>query len=287
MWVVFALLTSLSESVKDVLGKSSTTKTNVIITAFSVQFFGLLLLIPLVLLTGIPELKPSYWVAVLVGVFFIPAANILYMRAIKLAPLSVSVPMLSFNPIFTAFFSLIFDKRLPEAFGWLGIVCVCTGLYLSRLESNTTGRGLLYPILSVIHEPGPLSMLGVAFIWSIGAHVSKMVTTGSSPVFGAMSYGIVGSGTLAILGIASGKFDVKMIRTHIKQLSILGLFNGVSEIAMNSALAIGFTPYVISIKRTNILWSSLLGRFLYKDRFNSYKLFGLLLMFLGVVLIII
>lgn len=287
MWVFFAFLTAFCESAKDVLGKSSSSKTNVLITAFSVQFFGLFLLIPLVLLTGIPELKPSYWIALLFAVFAIPTANILYMRAINLSPLSVSVPMLSFNPIFTALLSFVFDKRLPDILGWVGISCVCTGLYLSRLDKETLHKGIFYPLRSITQDAGSVSMLGVAFIWSVGAHVSKMVVTGSSPLFGAMSFGIVGSIMLALIGTFTRHFNFRLIFSHYKQLSLLGLFNGLSEFAMNSALAIGFTPYVISIKRTNILWSSLLGKFLHGDKFSSFKMVGLVLMFFGIVLIIV
>lgn len=287
MWVVFAFLTAFCESAKDVLGKSSSTKTNVLVTAFSVQFFGLFILIPLVLLTGIPQLKSSYWVALLAATFTIPTANILYMRAIKLSPLSISVPMLSFNPIFTALLSFVFDRKLPDLIGWMGIIFVCSGLYLSRLEKETIKRGFLYPLLSVKEDAGSMSMLGVAFIWSIGAHISKMVVVGSSPLFGAMSFGVLGSSLLALIGIATHRFHTHLIKSHIKQLGLLGIFNGLSELAMNSALAIGFTPYVISIKRSNIVWSSLLGKILHGDRFNKFKIIGLFLMFCGIVLIII
>ena len=55
---------------------------------------------------------------------------------------------------------------------------------------------------------------------------------------------------------------------------------------MNSALAIGFTPYVISIKRTNIVWSSLMGKLIFSESLGRIKIAGLITIFLGIVLII-
>lgn len=55
---------------------------------------------------------------------------------------------------------------------------------------------------------------------------------------------------------------------------------------MTTALATGITPYVISLKRTNILWSSLMGKLLFKDELNIIKASGLIIMLGGVIMII-
>jgi len=286
MWVIYAFISAFSETGKDVLGKSSATKTNVLVTAFSVQFFGLLFLMPLLILTGIPLIKPNFWIGLLLAIFTIPTSQILYFRAVKLSPLSISVPVLSINPIFTALLSWFFDKRLPDGLGWLGIIIICIGLYLSRLEKDVLRQGIWSPLRSIFQDPGSLSMLGVAFIWSLGAHISKMTVVASSPIFAAVSFFILGSILLTLIGVFTRQFSLQLIQSQIGKLSLLGFFSGVSELAMNCAMAIGFTPYVISIKRSNIVWSSLLGKLLYQEKLSFIKLIGIMLMFSGIVLLL-
>lgn len=287
MWAIYAFISAFSETGKDVLGKSSATKTNVLLTAFSVQFFGLLLLVPLLILTGIPHIKPNFWLGLFLAAFTIPSSQILYFQAIKLSPLSISVPILAFNPIFTALLSWFFDKRLPDTLGWLGIIFICSGLYLSRLDKEALRKEIWSPLRSIFQDPGSLSMLGVAFIWSLGAHVSKMTVVASSPVMAAVSFGTLGSILLFIIGKTSGRFNIKLIFSRLKQFTLLGILNGLSDFAMNSAMAVGFTPYVISIKRSNIIWSSIFGKILYQEPLPKIKITGIVLMFLGIIFLLV
>ncbi|MBT4358892.1 MAG: EamA family transporter, partial [Candidatus Pacebacteria bacterium] len=51
-------------------------------------------------------------------------------------------------------------------------------------------------------------------------------------------------------------------------------------------LSQGFTPYVISIKRVNIVFSSIAGKIFFKEKLSKNKILGIVLMFVGLVLII-
>ncbi len=51
---------------------------------------------------------------------------------------------------------------------------------------------------------------------------------------------------------------------------------------MYTALSTGLTVYVVSIKRTNMLWSSLMGKILFGESVGKIKIIGLLLMLLGI-----
>lgn len=286
MWIVYSFLTAFIETGKDVLSKKSTKITNEYVSSFALQFFAALVLLPIVLFQGIPHIKPEYWLAMVFIAMGIPAWSLLYMKAVKISPLSVSIPMLAFNPIFTALFSIFFDKRWPSFYGWLGIILICLGLYFLRLKSETIKKGILYPILNIKNEPGALAMLGVAMIWSIGTHINKIVVDASSPLFFAFSATFVGAVILFVIAKLKGKFSVSTIRENFFQLGPIGVLNGFSELALGLALGVGYTPYVISIKRSSILWTSLAGKFLFKDTISKINFFGLALMFLGIIFII-
>ena len=95
---------------------------------------------------------------------------------------------------------------------------------------------------------------------------------------------------LLVVVVLRSKFKLepifKSIRDNFLNLSSLGAGVGLSNLAMCMALSQGFTPYVISIKRTNMIFSSIAGRIFFKEKLSKNKVLGILLMFLGLILIV-
>jgi len=54
---------------------------------------------------------------------------------------------------------------------------------------------------------------------------------------------------------------------------------------MWTAVTMTLVPYVISIKRTSVIFSSLYGFFIFKERFIKTRLLGVVIMVAGVLLI--
>lgn len=282
MWVLFALLSAFCETAKDIIGKKSSHKTDEYITAFGLQFFAAISLFIVVLFTGIPPLQPLFLVAVLGLSIIIPLWSVLYMKAVKLSPLSDVIPLLALNPILTALLAIFFEHRFPNTFGWLSILVICIGLYVLRLDMKFFKQDFMHPIKQIIHEPGAPYMLGVVIVWSIGSYISKLGATTSSPLFSAFIGCLIASVALFIVAKNKTTISLKIIRSHLGYLGSLGVLNGLSEFFINSALVLGFTPYVMPIKRTNIVWSSLMGKWLFHEQLGKFKLVGLILVMSGI-----
>ncbi len=291
MWVLFSFITAALETVRDVLGKKSTQKTDEYLTSFGIQFFGLLVIIPALLLVGIPAVKPAFWWAAVAGLVTVPLGNILYMKAVKSADLSLVVPILAFNPFFTAIIAAIFTKTFPSTLGWLGILVVGVGLYSLRLSKDSLANGIWSPLLNIKSDSSAMAMLGVALVWSIGANLAKVLVMNSSALFAAFIGASSSSLVLLLIVIFRAKFKfgsvLNSIRANLLNLSALGVGVGLSNLAMYTALSQGFTPYVIAIKRTNIVFSSVAGKIFFKETLSKNKILGIVLMFVGLVFIII
>lgn len=289
MWIIYSFLTALCETGKDVVGKNVAKNVNEYVMSFSLQLFAFLVLLPIVVIQGIPELKPAFWITFFYGALFsLPAWSILYMKGLKLSPLSVSIPMLSFNPIITAGLAIFFEKRFPNAFGWLGIICITAGLYLSRLNRDVLKKNILLPLLTLKDEPGSLCMLGVAFIWGIGGFVAKISSNASSPLFSSFS-SCLGS-TFVILTIAKwrkSEINFRIVKENFPSLFSLGALNGFSELFFKTGTVLGYVPFVASLKRTNMIFSSFLGKVFFDERLGRAKIAGILLMFIGVLLLVV
>ncbi|MFC1627158.1 EamA family transporter [Patescibacteria group bacterium] len=286
MWIFYSFLTSFLETAKDVIGKTSSQKTDEYVSAFFFQFFALLFLLPLVISSGIPQLKTGFWASLSIGIILNTTWNILYMKAVKLSPLSVSIPMLAFNPIFTALLSIYFDNKLPSLIGWIGIILVSIGIYFQRLNKATLKKGILHPFKEIKDEPGSLAMLGVALIWSLGAHITKLNVVTSSTTFSAFARTLIPVIILFFITKKKSKFNFKSIKPHLLHLAPLGIVNGISKVTLGKALSLGYTPYVMPVKRTSIVWSSIAGKVLFKEEIKPIKIISLTLIMVGIIFII-
>ena len=114
LWLIVSLLSALSQSTGDLLSKRSLKNLNEYIITFSWSIFSGLFLFPLLLFTGIPYLDGTFWTAIIILGFLLSTGRILYMRAIKLSPLSVTIPMLAFTPLFLLITSPLILGEFPN-----------------------------------------------------------------------------------------------------------------------------------------------------------------------------
>lgn len=288
MWILFSFFTAFCETAKDLIGKKASIKVNEYVMAFALQLFAALVLFPILLISGIPKIQPLFWILFIYGaVFSLPAWSILYMKAIKLSPLSLSIPMLSFVPIFTTIFTIIFERKAPTVFGWTGIILITVGLYLSRLNKEKITQNIFLPILSIREEPGSLCMLGVSFIWGIGGTVSKFSTTTSSPLFSSFMSCFGATFTLYIIARFKTKVNLYILKENFFGLFALGGLNGFSEFFMRTALLTGYVPFVSSLKRSSMLFTAISGKFFFHEKLGKIQSFGIFLMFAGVLFLVI
>jgi uncharacterized membrane protein len=131
-------------------------------------------------------------------------------------------------------------------------------------------------------------MLGVALIWAIGAYVAKISSNASSPLFSSFS-SCLGS-TFVIYAIAKWRkkeISFKSIKNNFPPLFSLGALNGFSELFFKTGTTLGYVPFVASLKRTNMIFSSFLGKIFFGERITLAKITGIFLMFIGVILLVV
>ena len=112
-------------------------------------------------------------------------ANLLFMRAVALSPLSLTIPYLSFTPVFTALIALVVYQTSPSVAGWIGIVLVCAGAFFLNPGEQKTGP--LAPLRALVRERGSLYMIGVALLWSVTSLLDQSASGGTSPTFHALT----------------------------------------------------------------------------------------------------
>jgi uncharacterized membrane protein len=284
MWLVFSLLTALFESLKDVLSKIILKEADEYVVAWAIRFFSLPFLIPFFFLLEWPKLGRPFWPALILGGTLNMVATVFYMKALKASDLSITVPMVTFTPVFLLVTSPLIVGEFPSLSGLAGILLVVAGSYVLNMKDSR--EGLWAPFKALIREKGPRFMLGVALIWSITSNIDKIGVTHSSVLLWVTAINAVSA--VFLFPVALRRIFKKPESLSSRNLRILvgvGLIAALRSLFQITALTLTLVAYVISIKRTSAIFGILFGALIFKEKGFRERLLGGLIMVAGVFLI--
>ena len=123
------------------------------------------------MLGGFPATIPeAYWGPFAGSLILNIGANVLFLRAVQISPLSLTTPYLALTPAFTALIAWPMVGQRPGALGWGGIVVVCVCAFLLGAPKN---QGWTGPLRALLRERGSLYMILVALVWSVTPLLDK------------------------------------------------------------------------------------------------------------------
>lgn len=282
IWFIFASLTAVFESLKDVTSKRGLKNIDEYVITWALVFFTLPLLVPLLFFIPIPQLGGGFVWALLVGGSLNILSFTLYIRALKLSDLSLAVPLVTFTPLFLLFTAPLIVGENPTVFDGLGIVLIVVGSYILNLREQA--EGFLAPLRSLFYEPGSRLMLFVAFLWSVTSTVDKVGVQNSSPTFWAVTnYSFIAVGILPILWYRSRQ-NLNQIFVHLKALVPIGLFHGAAVLFQMQAISLTLVAQVIAVKRMSALLSVFFGHLIFQEPGITQRATGAAVMIAGVAL---
>ncbi|MBE9061528.1 EamA family transporter [cf. Phormidesmis sp. LEGE 11477] len=284
MWFLFASLTAFFEACKDATGKQSLKTLDEYSVLFSFMAVGVVLMLPILWLSGgIPALQPNFWWALLIGGGLNILAFTLYVRAIKIADLSLTVPLVTLTPLFLLITSPLIVNEQPTLADAIGVVLLVIGSYV--LNITPARRNIWAPLLSMAQNPGSRLMLCVAFIWSITSNFDKIGVVNSSPLFWAMSlFAVIAGGMVPFVFWRSSSAGLTPLLSQWQLLGVTGGFNAIAITCQMLALTIAPVAQVIAVKRMSALLSVLFGYFIFGEKGLRARLLGASIMVSGVVL---
>ncbi len=279
MWIFYTILTAFFLASCDAITKDLLTRHSPW-EVIQVRFIlATLFLAPLFPIWGIPRLDATFWLAAGTDLPLEILALLLYLRAIEISPLSLSLPFLSFTPLFLLVTSrlMVGEHISPQA--TIGISLMVVGSYL--LQVGKIKEGLLEPLRALGREKGSMLMLLVAFIYSITSNLGKMAITHSSPQFFALFFSIEMAAVTVMIPIKGKR------RLHLREkgMVLMALLFALHYLFHTLALNLARVSYMISLKRTAILFGVIYGRILYKEEGIRERLSGAMLMVAGAILI--
>ena len=218
-------------------------------------------------------------ILIIIGVI----SAILFLEAINSSELSLTIPLLSFSPIFSSVFSFIFLDEKLKYIQYLGIFFILFGtliLYAKELKLNS----IFLSIKTIKKNTSAKLMLLVALIWSITPVLDKICLKSSS----INIHGLIQSlGMLIFLIFLLRKNFLKQLKDikkeTLKIISFTLLVGTSATILQFYAITLNFVPIMESIKRAIGQFSSVFfGKMFFREKVTSQKIIGVILLSIGV-----
>lgn len=285
-WFVLALACAFLTACCDAVSKRIMRDNDEWLTGTVILGISSLILFPIFLSL---ELKPvTLELVVLLGIS-LPLeifAYYLFLSSIRIAPLSLTVPLLAFTPALTILTSAVLVGEEIGAVGGAGIALVTIGAYL--LNGDLINLNLFAPIKAIFTNQGSRRMLFVAFIWSVTSVLGKKGVL----IYGALQFGLlILFGDLVIfvlitlLRARKGRAAISFKGGLLSLFIVGGLMMAGAEVTHFIALSMAPVAYFISVKRLSLVFGVVLGWMFFGEQNIQYRLVGASVMVLGVFLI--
>ena len=282
-WVWLSLVAAFTLATSDALTKRALAFHDEYVVAWLRLVFSLPLLLIIFLFIPVPKLDKEFYTAFALSLPLEIASIILYIKALRLSPLSLTLPFLALTPVFLIIVSFIMLGERVSFAGVMGILFISAGSY--TLNISKIKEGIFAPLRAITKEKGSVLMIAVALIYSFTSSLGKMAIKHSSPLF----FGITYYAALAILFTPivlykrkSGKIEGRTILA----VTLPGIFYSLMVISHMIAISLAYVAYVITIKRMSLIIGVLYGYFFFKEKNIRERLFGAMLMFIGFVMIV-
>jgi drug/metabolite transporter (DMT)-like permease len=283
-WFFLALCCAFLTACCDALSKRVMTELDEWLTGTAILGIASVLLIPVFVRTVEAPVSSDLLLLLAMTLPLEILAYYLFLSAIRMAPISLTVPLLALTPVLTVVSSALMLGETISAAGAGGIVLVTVGAYV--LNGDLLNQSFFAPIKAVVSNPGSRRMLGVAVIWSVTSALGKkgVLLFGAIPFGCILLFGVV----IAFALIASYKIcrgsacSCKPDWRLIALFAAGGLLMAGAEITHFLAISMAPVAYMISVKRLSLVFGVMWGWLFFKERNIGYRVVGASLMVGGI-----
>jgi drug/metabolite transporter (DMT)-like permease len=245
------------------------------------------------LVSGYAAPGPGYWLPALGSIALNVIANLAYLEAVRLAPLSLAAPLLSLTPAFTTIMAIPILGELPSARAVCGIVLVMAGAFqLHRAAGAPVPReagSADSEAEAHRHRRQGVALTALtSFLWAITLPFDKLALLHASPGF----HGVVLNAGLAVvvLAVLIGRGEAKEITEARRAPGLLtaSVLVGVFALATQLQVLPHFLAGTVETLKRGVgnLGGVLFGRLFFGEPVTAGKLAAVLLMAAGVALIL-
>lgn len=214
-------------------------------------------------------------------------ANLCFFRAVTVSPLSLTVPLLAFVPVFTTIAANPILGELPGVPQLVGIGVVVLGALTLNAGAAKQRRPLALA-RALLEERGSVPMLVTALCWSLTIVVDKLATAHAGyGIHGALLNGGLGAFGLVLLAARGQLRELREIRTAWRPWLFAIVTGAMGLGGQLVAVQHLFAALVEAGKRAiGVTMSVVVGRVAFGEPITPFKIAAVVLMSAGAGLIV-
>lgn len=283
--LLLVVLASLGWSGLDLLRKVLVAKVSSLALLFYLSGGMAPLYLVWVLVDGRMEIPAGYWAPALASIALNTVANLAFFKSVRISPLSLTIPLLSFTPVFATLLAIVVVGEIPTLLQSLGIGLVVAGALVLQLGG---GRSVGEMLLALVREKGSLLMLLTALCWSATNSFDKVAAGAAGEPLHAFILS-TGIGVVCFLLLWSRRRIGDLRAAAEAPLALTGAL-----VLGTAALGLQLLSYQViqvgvveTLKRgigngLAVLW----GRIIFAEAVTVGKVLGVLVMAVGVGLVV-
>jgi drug/metabolite transporter (DMT)-like permease len=228
----------------------------------------------------------GYWLPGVASALLNVVANLAFLEAVRIAPLSLTIPVLSLTPVFTTLLAVPMLGEVPSVRQVAGVLLVVVGVLVLNLGSTEGAlRGRLWRALW--HERGSQLMVVTALFWSLAMPLDKLALAASGPPFHGLALNLgVAAGTLLVMAGRGSLGDLRRLGSHPALLAWLVVVGGIALVLIRWVIPQTWIGFIETMKRglgsfLALIW----GRMFFREAVSGRKVAAVGLIVAGVALI--
>jgi drug/metabolite transporter (DMT)-like permease len=229
----------------------------------------------------------GYWLPGLASAALNLVANLAFLEAVRVAPLSLTIPVLSLTPVFTTLLAIPMLGEVPSTRQLAGVVLVVAGvLWLNLGGADYASLGSL--ARSLWRERGSRLMVVTALCWSLVMPLDKLALAASGAPFHGMALNIgVALGAVLVLAGKGRVVELRRLATHWRLLTLIAIVGAVAIVLILLAITQTWIGFIETTRRglgsfLALIW----GRAFFGESLTQRKLVAVGVIAVGVALTI-
>ncbi len=220
----------------------------------------------LIAFTGIPDVVPQFYLAVIAGCAFDVTAILCMSKALREGSMAKSVPLLSFTPAFLLLTGPLLLGETPTLPGIIGVLIIVGGSYFLHVKPHE--QSILEPFRLLLRSRSARLMLVCSVCFGFTGPFFKHAVQLSDPYFTMTATLTTSAIIMAVVQLVMGQSVTELFpsRENWKTLMGVGVTVFCVALTVNLALQTGLVSYVISLKRLGILLNILVGALFFGEK---------------------
>jgi len=303
MGLILASATSLSNVGLDLSRKKALQGQSLLRTTFLLRVATAVIITGVMLVRWYMGYAPRFWPAsvaashlsflppfgiysfyLILGSGLIALNIVLYNRAVQIAPLSLTIPFLSFTPVFLLCTGYFILGEIPGPLKCEGVLFVVLGSLL--MHRRAFRKGILAPFRAVLQERGSRYMMLVSLIFSITNPIDKKLVEISDSYSYSWVYAMM---SVLIFGIPMlmRRYRMREVNSpvHFKWIALTGAADAMTLLFQLMTLRYIDVVLCIALKRAGIILTVLAGWLIFREKDITDRVIAAAVMLVGALMV--